>query len=171
MPNEESTSVIYHIRKRTKAFPHEVYTSDDYNPENTARYPTGKSVYGNESTYYIDEQGGTSWLPSLPPPSTYLPNDLAGNHASFTDSNSACLPSMASFRFQQTASYTSNGNEQTVQTGEALGKALQSIYPSDHPYSSTSSTPVSPPPLSGSSQQWSTGAPVTQQYQNQLHSL
>ncbi|CAF4441031.1 unnamed protein product, partial [Rotaria magnacalcarata] len=148
-----------------------VYTSDDYNPENTARYPTGKSVYGNESTYYIDEQGGTSWLPSLPPPSTYLPNDLAGNHASFTDSNSACLPSMASFRFQQTASYTSNGNEQTVQTGEALGKALQSIYPSDHPYSSTSSTPVSPPPLSGSSQQWSTGAPVTQQYQNQLHSL
>ncbi|CAF4838484.1 unnamed protein product, partial [Rotaria socialis] len=68
-------------------------------------------------------------------------------------------------------SYTSNGNEQTVQTGEALGKALQSIYPSDHPYSSTSSTPVSPPPLSGSSQQWSSGAPVTQQYQNQLHSL
>ncbi|CAF3233384.1 unnamed protein product [Rotaria socialis] len=151
-----------------------VYTSDDYNPENTARYPTGKSVYGNESAYYIDGQGGTSWLPPPPPPpssSTYLPNDLAGNHASFTDSNGACLPSMASFRFQQTASYTSNGNEQTVQTGEALGKALQSIYPSDHPYSSTSSTPVSPPPLSGSSQQWSSGAPVTQQYQNQLHSL
>ncbi|CAF3425146.1 unnamed protein product [Rotaria sp. Silwood1] len=123
-----------------------VYTSDDYNPENAGRYPTGKSIYGNESTYYIDGQNGASWLP--PPPSTYLPNDLANNHGSFTDSTSACLPSMASFRFQQPTSYTSNGNEQTVQTGETLGKALQSIYPSDHPYSSTPSTPVSPPPLS-----------------------
>ncbi|CAF0744725.1 unnamed protein product [Rotaria sordida] len=148
-----------------------VYTSDDYNPENTGRYPTGKSVYGNESTYYIDGQNSATWLPPPPPPSTYLPNDLANNHGSFTDSNSACLPPMASFRFQQTTPYTSNGNEQTVQTGETLGKALQSIYPSDHPYSSTPSTPVSPPPLSGSSQQWITATPVTQPYQNQLHPL
>ncbi|CAF3425231.1 unnamed protein product [Rotaria sp. Silwood1] len=146
-----------------------VYTSDDYNPENAGRYPTGKSIYGNESTYYIDGQNGASWLP--PPPSTYLPNDLANNHGSFTDSTSACLPSMASFRFQQPTSYTSNGNEQTVQTGETLGKALQSIYPSDHPYSSTPSTPVSPPPLSGSSQSWVTATPVAQPYQNQLHPL
>ncbi|CAF3880724.1 unnamed protein product [Rotaria sp. Silwood2] len=146
-----------------------VYTSDDYNPENTGRYPTGKSVYGNESTYYIDGQNGASWLP--PPPSTYLPNDLANNHGPFTDSTSACLPSMASFRFQQATSYTSNGNEQTVQTGETLGKALQSIYPSDHPYSSTPSTPVSPPPLNGSSQPWVTATPGTQPYQNQLHPL
>jgi hypothetical protein len=34
---------------------------------------------------------------------------------------------MASFRSQQGTTYTSNGNEQTVQTGETLGKALQSV--------------------------------------------
>ena len=45
----------------------------------------------------------------------------------FTDANGACLPSMASFRSQQGTTYTSNGNEQTVQTGETLGKALQSV--------------------------------------------
>jgi hypothetical protein len=44
---------------------------------------------------------------------------------------------MASFRPQQQTPYTNSGNEQTVQTGETLGKALQSIYPSDHNYSST----------------------------------
>jgi hypothetical protein len=34
---------------------------------------------------------------------------------------------MASFRSQQQTAYTTNGNEQTVQTGETLGKALQSV--------------------------------------------
>jgi hypothetical protein len=34
---------------------------------------------------------------------------------------------MASFRPQQQTPYTSSGNEQTVQTGETLGKALQSV--------------------------------------------
>jgi hypothetical protein len=46
------------------------------------------------------------------------------------------------------------------------------IYPSDHPFSSTPSTPVSPPPLNGgSSQSWVTAASVAQPYQNQLHPL
>jgi hypothetical protein len=125
---------------------YQVYTSEDYNPENPPRYPPGKSVYGNESAYYVDSQSGNPWLG---PPSNYLPND----HGTFTDANGTCLPSMASFRPQQ-APYTSNGNEQTVQTGETLGKALQSIYPSDHPYSSTSSTRVASPPVNGSSQPW-----------------
>jgi hypothetical protein len=34
---------------------------------------------------------------------------------------------MASFRPQQQTPYTNSGNEQTVQTGETLGKALQSV--------------------------------------------
>ncbi len=79
----------------------------------------------------IDGQNGTPWLPPPPPPplsaSPYLPNDLASNHGPFTDSSGVCLPSMASFRSQQQGTYTSNGNEQTVQTGETLGKALQSV--------------------------------------------
>lgn len=128
---------------------YQVYASDDYNPENPSRYPPGKSIYGTESAYYPDGQNGNPWLP---PTTNYLPSDLATNHGTFTDANGACLPSMASFRPQTT--YNTNGTEQTVQTGEALGKALQSIYPSDHPYSSTQSTPVTSPPVNGSSQAW-----------------
>ncbi|CAF3354443.1 unnamed protein product [Rotaria sp. Silwood1] len=128
-----------------------VYTSEDYNPENPNRYPTGKSVYGNESAYYVDNQNGNPWLGPTP---NYIPNDLANNHGTYNDANGTCLPSMASFRPQQSTTYTSNGSDQTVQTGETLGKALQSIYPSEHPYSSTSSTPVASPPVNGPSQAW-----------------
>ncbi|CAF1128467.1 unnamed protein product, partial [Didymodactylos carnosus] len=141
-----------------------VYSTDDYNPENV-RYPT-KSLYGgtNESPYYIDNQN-PSWINGMPTPSNYLPND---NHLQFSESNS-CLPPMASFR---SGTYGSNGTEQTVQTGEALGKALQSIYPNDVPSSNTySSTPSSTPPLNGSSQQWANASQQSQQYQNQLHPL
>jgi hypothetical protein len=70
--------------------------------------------------FLLDGQSGNPWLG---PPSNYLPND----HGTFTDANGTCLPSMASFRPQQQPSYTSSGNEQTVQTGETLGKALQSV--------------------------------------------
>ncbi|CAF0933490.1 unnamed protein product [Adineta ricciae] len=124
-----------------------VYTGEDYNPENSARYPTGKSVYGNESNYFVDGQNAHPWIG---PPGTYLPNE----HGTFTDANGTCLPSMASFRPQVPTPYTSNGNEQTVQTGETLGKALQSIYPNEHPYSTSASTPVASPPVNGSSQPW-----------------
>lgn len=152
---------------------YQVYTTDDYNSETTGRYPPGKSVYGNDSTYYVaDGQNGTTWLPPPPPPMPPTSTYLANEHGTFTDPNGVCLPSMASFRSQGTP-YTTNGNEQTVQTGETLGKALQSIYPNDHPFSSTPATPVSPPPppLNGSSQSWVTGTPVTQAYPNQLHPL
>ena len=66
-------------------------------------------------------------MPWLTSTSTYLPNELANNHVPYTDSNGACLPSMASFRSQQATTYPSNGSEPTVPTGEALGKALQSV--------------------------------------------
>ncbi|CAF1172671.1 unnamed protein product [Adineta ricciae] len=147
-----------------------VYTSDDYNPENTGRYPAGKSAYGSDSSYYVDGQNGAPWLPPTHPPnSSYLPSDLAAAHGPFVDPATSGLPSMASFRSSQAGIYASN--EQTVQTGETLGKALQSIYPNDHPYSSTSATPISPPPLNGTSQPWVTAGPVAQSYHNQLHPL
>lgn len=72
----------------------------------------------------LDSQNPMPWLTST---STYLPNELASNHGPYTDSNAACLPSMASFRSQQATTYSANGNEPTVPTGEALGKALQSV--------------------------------------------
>jgi hypothetical protein len=71
-----------------------------------------------------DSQNGMPWLA---PSSSYLPNDLANAHGTYTDPNGACLPSMATFRSQQQAAYAANGNEQTVQTGETPGKALQSV--------------------------------------------
>ncbi|CAF1208397.1 unnamed protein product [Adineta steineri] len=135
------------LNEKPRRPPTNVYTSEDYNPENPGRYPNAKSVYGNESNYFVDSQSGNPWLG---PPSNYIPND----HGTFTDANGACLPSMASFRPQQQPTYSSNGNEQTVQTGETLGKALQSIYPNDHPYTSTSSTSGASPPVNGSSQAW-----------------
>ena len=74
-----------------------------------------------------DSQNGMPWLA---PSSSYLPNDLASAHGTYTDPNGTCLPSMATFRSQQQAAYAANSNEQTVQTGETLGKALQSVgYP------------------------------------------
>lgn len=75
-------------------------------------------------SYLIDSQSGHPWLG---PTSNYLPNDLANNHGTYTDANGTCLPSMASFRPQTQTPYSASGNEQTVQTGEALGKALQSV--------------------------------------------
>lgn len=72
----------------------------------------------------LDSQGGHPWLA---PTSNYLPSDHANNHGTFTDANGTCLPSMASFRPQTQTPYPNSGNEQTVQTGEALGKALQSV--------------------------------------------
>lgn len=74
---------------------------------------------------FLDGQNPMPWLTST---STYLPNELATNHVPYTDSNAAaCLPSMASFRSQQATTYPNNGSEPTVPTGEALGKALQSV--------------------------------------------
>jgi len=148
---------------------YQVYASDDYNPDNAGRYPTGKSVYGNESAYYVDGQNPMPWLTST---STYLPNELATNHVPYPDSNAApCLPSMASFRSQQATTYPNNGSEPTVPTGEALGKALQSIYPSEHPFSSASTKPISSPPITGSSQSWINPSQPPQPYSNQLHPL
>ena len=73
---------------------------------------------------FSDSQNPMPWLTST---STYLPNEIANNHVPYTDANGACLPSMASFRPQQTTTYPNNGSEPTVATGEALGKALQSV--------------------------------------------
>ena len=76
--------------------------------------------------YYVgDGQNGGPWIPPPPPPPTSA--YLANEHGTFTDPSGVCLPSMASFRSQQATVYTSNGNEQTVQTGETLGEALQSV--------------------------------------------
>ncbi|XP_062998900.1 transcription factor 12 isoform X3 [Elgaria multicarinata webbii] len=121
------------------------------------------------------------------PPHSVSPTDI-----------SASLPPMSSFHrgstsssSYATASHTPpvNGSDNnnilvnrgnaagSSQTGDALGKALASIYSPDHTSSSfpsNPSTPVgSPSPLTGASQWSRTGgqAPSSPNYENSLHSL
>ena len=56
-----------------------------------------------------------------------MTNEHGNNHGTFIDTSGTGLPPMASFRSQQQTTYTSNDSEQTIQTGETLGKALQSV--------------------------------------------
>ncbi|XP_048173172.1 transcription factor 12 isoform X4 [Corvus hawaiiensis] len=119
------------------------------------------------------------------PPHSVSPSDI-----------NASLPPMSSFHRGSTssspyvaASHTPpvNGSDNILgnrgngagssQTGDALGKALASIYSPDHTSSSfpsNPSTPVgSPSPLTGASQ-WSRSggqAPSSPSYENSLHSL
>ncbi|XP_053221371.1 transcription factor 12 isoform X6 [Podarcis raffonei] len=120
------------------------------------------------------------------PPHSVSPSDI-----------NASLPPMSSFHRGSTssssyvASHTPpvNGSDNNIilvnrgnaagssQTGDALGKALASIYSPDHTSSSfpsNPSTPVgSPSPLTGASQWSRTGgqAPSSPNYENSLHSL
>ncbi|XP_033022555.1 transcription factor 12 isoform X10 [Lacerta agilis] len=120
------------------------------------------------------------------PPHSVSPSDI-----------NASLPPMSSFHRGSTssssyvASHTPpvNGSDNnnilvnrgnaagSSQTGDALGKALASIYSPDHTSSSfpsNPSTPVgSPSPLTGASQWSRTGgqAPSSPNYENSLHSL
>ncbi|NXH68289.1 HTF4 factor, partial [Hydrobates tethys] len=119
------------------------------------------------------------------PPHSVSPSDI-----------NASLPPMSSFHRGSTssspyvaASHTPpvNGSDNILgnrgngagssQTGDALGKALASIYSPDHTSSSfpsNPSTPVgSPSPLTGASQWSRTGgqAPSSPNYENSLHSL
>lgn len=105
------------------------------------------------------------------------------------------LPPMSSFRGQtippSSSSFSSTsptvngadmvssrGNQGASQTGDALGKALASIYSTDHTsssYGSNPSTPVSsPPPITGTSGQWqrpSQNTSTSPQFEGPLHSL
>ncbi|XP_076438959.1 transcription factor 4-like isoform X2 [Babylonia areolata] len=95
------------------------------------------------------------------------------------------LPPMSTFRPPTSSAYsgsspTANGSQPpSQQTGDALGKALASIYPTEQTSSSyggsNPATPVSsPPPMSGTSQQWhrpSSQTATSPHYESHLHSL
>ncbi|XP_052785689.1 transcription factor 12-like isoform X3 [Mya arenaria] len=99
--------------------------------------------------------------PALPPMSTFRGQPLPPASATYTNSSSSVAP----------------GNHGS-QTGDALGKALASIYPTEHTsssYGSNPSTPVSSPsPMTGSSSQWqrpSQQSSTSPQFEGPLHSL
>ncbi|XP_043111746.1 transcription factor 4-like, partial [Puntigrus tetrazona] len=110
--------------------------------------------------------------PSLPPMSSF--HRSGGTNHYSTASCSATTNGTDSVM----ANRASSGAASSSQTGDALGKALASIYSPDHTnnsFSSNPSTPVgSPPSLTAGTTQWprATGqAPSSPNYENSLHSL
>lgn len=106
----------------------------------------------------------------LPPMSTFRGQTIPPSSSSFSSTSPTVNGAdMVSSRGNQGASQ---------QTGDALGKALASIYSTDHTsssYGSNPSTPVSsPPPITGTSSQWqrpSQNSSTSPQFEGPLHSL
>ncbi|KAL8197020.1 UNVERIFIED_CONTAM: Transcription factor 12 [Gekko kuhli] len=164
--------------------------SDLWSPSNGMSQPGYGGMLGSSSSH-MSQSGSYSSLHAHDrlsyPPHSVSPTDL-----------NTSLPPMSSFHrgSASSSSYVAashtppvNGSEGSTvlvnrgsaaggsQTGDALGKALASIYSPDHTSSSfpsNPSTPVgSPSPLSGASQ-WSRAggqAPSSPSYENSLHSL
>ncbi|XP_063309985.1 transcription factor 4 isoform X6 [Pelobates fuscus] len=140
--------------------------------------------------------GNSSHMPQSSSYCNLHPHDrLSYPTHSSTDINSS-LPPMSSFHRNATNHYSTssctppaNGTESIMtnrgsgtagssQTGDALGKALASIYSPDHTnnsFSSNPSTPVgSPPSLSAGTAVWSRNGgqtPSSPNYEGPLHSL
>ncbi|NXD81715.1 HTF4 factor, partial [Halcyon senegalensis] len=163
-------------------------SSDLWSSSNGMSQPGYGGMLGGSSSH-MSQSGSYSGLHTHDrlsyPPHSVSPTDI-----------NASLPPMSSFHRGSTssspyvaASHTPpvNGSDNILgnrgngagssQTGDALGKALASIYSPDHTSSSfpsNPSTPVgSPSPLTGASQ-WSRSggqAPSSPNYENSLHSL
>uniref|UniRef100_UPI00398F8A77 transcription factor 12 isoform X2 n=1 Tax=Pristiophorus japonicus TaxID=55135 RepID=UPI00398F8A77 len=161
-------------------------SSDLWNSSNGMHQPSYGGMLGSSSSH-VSQSSSYSSLHTHDrlnyPPHSVSPTDI-----------NPSLPPMSSFHRGSTsspyvaASHTPpiNGSENLLgnrgntaggsQTGDALGKALASIYSPDHTSSSfpsNPSTPVgSPSPLSGANQ-WSRpgGTPSSPRYENSLHSL
>ncbi|XP_074693237.1 transcription factor 12 isoform X4 [Strix aluco] len=163
-------------------------SSDLWSSSNGMSQPGYGGMLGGSSSHMSQSSsyGGLHTHDRLSyPPHSVSPTDI-----------NASLPPMSSFHRGSTssspyvaASHTPpvNGSDNILgnrgngagssQTGDALGKALASIYSPDHTSSSfpsNPSTPVgSPSPLTGASQ-WSRSggqAPSSPNYENSLHSL
>ncbi|XP_059679898.1 transcription factor 12 isoform X3 [Gavia stellata] len=163
-------------------------SSDLWSSSNGMSQPSYGGMLGGSSSH-MSQSGSYGSLHTHDrlsyPPHSVSPTDI-----------NASLPPMSSFHRGSTssspyvaASHTPpvNGSDNILgnrgngagssQTGDALGKALASIYSPDHTSSSfpsNPSTPVgSPSPLTGASQ-WSRSggqAPSSPNYENSLHSL
>ncbi|XP_022087135.1 transcription factor 12-like isoform X4 [Acanthaster planci] len=161
------------------------------------------SILGNSGSSYSQSQTTGTYPPHEP--MGYGQSQSGGHVQSHTLSPSRdplSLPPMSTFRPGTTTSSThphspystsspTNGTDTTLsvrgttnvasggggnsQTGDTLGKALASIYPTDHTSSSfpsNPSTPVgSPPPMSGPWPRSSTQASPGPYHESHLHSL
>ncbi|XP_053387726.1 transcription factor 12-like isoform X5 [Mercenaria mercenaria] len=178
---------------RSYTSPKPMYPGDNYFMDGP---PQGSSIPwsngGSTSTYPASMLPGnfshsqSSSHNNLHPHEMGYPHPVSPNQ----DLLNSGLPPMSTFRGQpippSSATYTNSSSSVTAgnqgqgssQTGDALGKALASIYSTDHTsssYGSNPSTPVSSPsPMTGSSSQWqrpSQNSSTSPQFEGPLHSL
>uniref|UniRef100_T1J4I7 BHLH domain-containing protein n=1 Tax=Strigamia maritima TaxID=126957 RepID=T1J4I7_STRMM len=169
-----------------------LYGESYYMDGNPDPWSSGNNLPTSSYTYTTPMMASGTHLPQTPSAysNMHLPPESMGYHTMSPshDPNMmpTSLPPVSSFRGPGTPSVAhlsasplygntnpsptinstepllSRTNQPSSQTGDALGKALASIYSTDHTsssFSSNPSTPVSsPPPLSGASQ-WSHPAP------------
>ncbi|KAL3886751.1 hypothetical protein ACJMK2_026725 [Sinanodonta woodiana] len=117
----------------------------------------------------------------LPPMSTFRGNTIPPNSSTTFSSPSPTVNGsdmMGGGGGPGPSRSVSNHQGSSQQTGDALGKALASIYSTDHTsssYGSNPSTPVSsPPPMTGPSGQWqrpSQNTTTSPHFEGPLHSL
>ncbi|GAB1605694.1 transcription factor 4-like isoform X2 [Argonauta hians] len=173
---------------QNNGLPPSSYTSSVLHSSSSSHHYSQPSTYGgmhhaHDMGYHTVSPNHEALLSSgLPPMST------------FRSSSNTVPPPVSSSTFSNTTSPTVNGadmmqaaaaaaaasrNQGTTQTGDTLGKALASIYSTEHTnssYGSNPSTPVSsPPPMSGPTSHWqrpSTQSSTTSpHFDNHLHSL
>ncbi|XP_043934907.1 transcription factor 12 isoform X2 [Protopterus annectens] len=159
---------------------------DLWNSSNGINQPGYGGILGNASTHISQSSNYGSLQDRLSyPPHSVSPTDINASlppMSSFHRGNNSSSPYVATSHTPPVnGSDTIMGNRTNTagssQTGDALGKALASIYSPDHTSSSfpsNPSTPVgSPSPLTGGNQ-WSRAggqAPSSPNYENSLHSL
>ncbi|XP_053557110.1 transcription factor 4 isoform X6 [Bombina bombina] len=172
-------------------FPSSFFMQDGHHTSDPWSSSSGMNQAG-----YGGMLGNSSHIPQSSSYCNLHPHDrLSYPSHSSTDINSS-LPPMSTFHRSSTNHYSSssctppaNGTDSIMtsrgsggagssQTGDALGKALASIYSPDHTnnsFSSNPSTPVgSPPSLSASTAVWSRNGGQTSSspnYEGPLHSL
>uniref|UniRef100_A0A8C7QV92 Transcription factor 12 n=1 Tax=Oncorhynchus mykiss TaxID=8022 RepID=A0A8C7QV92_ONCMY len=161
-------------------------SSDPWNSSNGINQPSYGGMLGGSSSH-MPQSGNYVNMHSHDrlnyPPHSVSPTDIHASlppMSSFHRSNASTSPFVNPTHTPpiNTTDGVMGNATGSQQTGDALGKALASIYSPDHTSSSfpsNPSTPVgSPSPLTGTNQ-WSRGAagqsPPSPNYENSLHSL
>ncbi|KAI0237614.1 Transcription factor 12 [Lamellibrachia satsuma] len=147
----------------------------------------GSSQYSQPSSYgmhharetmgYHPMSPNAEMMPGLPPMSSFRGGSLPPSSTPYTSTSPAVNSSeiVGATNHTNTSVVAPTGG--SPETGDALGKALASIYSTDHTsssYGSNPSTPVSsPPPMSGPSSQWTrpTHSATSPHFESHLHSL
>ncbi|KAK2186930.1 hypothetical protein NP493_182g03041 [Ridgeia piscesae] len=147
----------------------------------------GSSQYSQPSSYgmhharetmgYHPMSPNAEMMSGLPPMSSFRGGSLPPSSTPYTSTSPAVNSSEIVGATNHTNTSVTAPPGGSPETGDALGKALASIYSTDHTsssYGSNPSTPVSsPPPMSGPSSQWTrpTQSTTSPHFESHLHSL